>query len=88
METKKFVSFLQNPVSRVLCLIMQSFCLYSKPIPPAEDAYTDDDVENEKARILNMTSDEISVQNLVLDRVTKYYDSFLAVNQISLCVKP
>ncbi|XP_075155305.1 ATP binding cassette subfamily A member 3 isoform X2 [Haematobia irritans] len=59
-----------------------------KPNPPAEDAYHDDDVENEKERILNMTPSELTVQNLVLDRVTKYYDNFLAVNQISLCVKP
>ncbi|XP_073830693.1 ATP binding cassette subfamily A member 3 isoform X2 [Musca autumnalis] len=59
-----------------------------KPTPPAEDAYHDDDVEAEKEKILNMSQSELQAQNLVLDRVTKYYDSFLAVNQISLCVKP
>ncbi|XP_061399278.1 phospholipid-transporting ATPase ABCA3-like [Musca vetustissima] len=59
-----------------------------KPTPPAEDAYHDDDVEAEKEKILRMSQSELQSQNLVLDRVTKYYDSFLAVNQISLCVKP
>uniref|UniRef100_A0A1I8Q220 ABC transporter domain-containing protein n=1 Tax=Stomoxys calcitrans TaxID=35570 RepID=A0A1I8Q220_STOCA len=59
-----------------------------KPTPPAPDAYYDDDVEKEKNRILNMTPTDLSIWNLVLDRVTKYYDKFLAVNEISLCVKP
>ena len=59
----------------------------SKPPPPPEDGYFDDDVDQEKQRILNMTQNELSTTNLVLDRVTKYYDKFLAVNQVSLCVK-
>ncbi|XP_061399279.1 phospholipid-transporting ATPase ABCA3-like [Musca vetustissima] len=59
-----------------------------KPTPPAEDANRDDDVESEKKKILKMSQSELQSQNLVLNRVTKYYDRFLAVNQISLCVKP
>jgi len=45
-------------------------------------------VERERQRILNMKPEELSAKNLVLDRVSKYYGKFLAVNQISLCVGP
>ncbi|XP_053951058.1 phospholipid-transporting ATPase ABCA3 [Anastrepha ludens] len=58
-----------------------------KPPPPPEDGYFDDDVDNEKNRILKMTNDQLANQNLVLNGVTKYYGKFLAVNQVSLCVK-
>ncbi|XP_037937451.1 ATP-binding cassette sub-family A member 3 isoform X2 [Teleopsis dalmanni] len=58
-----------------------------KPPPPPEDGYLDEDVDNERQRILALRSEELVEQNLVLDRVTKYYGKFLAVNQISLCVK-
>ncbi|XP_030379886.1 ATP-binding cassette sub-family A member 3 isoform X2 [Scaptodrosophila lebanonensis] len=58
-----------------------------KPPPPPENGYFDDDVERERQRILNMTSAELTSKNLVLDRVTKYYGKFLAVNQVSLCVQ-
>ncbi|XP_017465331.1 PREDICTED: ATP-binding cassette sub-family A member 3 isoform X3 [Rhagoletis zephyria] len=58
-----------------------------KPPPPPEDGYFDDDVDNEKSRILKMSSDQLANQNLVLNSVTKYYGKFLAVNQVSLCVK-
>jgi len=47
----------------------------------------DDDVANERERIIHMSSDELVTKNLVLDRVTKYYGQFLAVNQVSLCVQ-
>ncbi|XP_034472561.1 ATP-binding cassette sub-family A member 3 isoform X2 [Drosophila innubila] len=53
--------------------------------PPAPQD-VDDDVERERQRILNMTPHEVSAKNLVLDRVSKYYKSYLAVNQVSLCV--
>ncbi|XP_065364636.1 phospholipid-transporting ATPase ABCA3-like isoform X2 [Calliphora vicina] len=59
-----------------------------KPPPPPEDGFFDEDVDQEKQRILNMTQSELTATNLVLDRVTKYYGKFLAVNQVSLCVKP
>ncbi|XP_017124894.1 phospholipid-transporting ATPase ABCA3 isoform X2 [Drosophila elegans] len=61
--------------------------LLSKPPPPPAEGHLDDDVANERERILNMSSDELAVKNLVLDRVTKYYGQFLAVNQVSLCVQ-
>lgn len=59
----------------------------SKPPPPPEDGYFDDDVDNEKNRILKMSTDQLASQNLVLNGVTKYYGNFLAVNQVSLCVQ-
>lgn len=62
--------------------------MFSKPPPPPEDGFVDDDVENEKQKILRMSSTELANQNLVLDRITKYYNNFLAVNQVSLCVRP
>ncbi|XP_032594289.1 phospholipid-transporting ATPase ABCA3 isoform X2 [Drosophila grimshawi] len=55
-----------------------------KPPPPVEAL--DDDVESERERILQMDSATLSTKNLVLDRVTKYYGDFVAVNQVSLCV--
>ncbi|XP_055842779.1 LOW QUALITY PROTEIN: uncharacterized protein LOC129909731 [Episyrphus balteatus] len=55
--------------------------------PPPEDGYFDEDVEQEKIRVANMSSSDIAVQNLVLDKVTKFYGKFIAVNQISVGVK-
>ncbi|XP_037714104.1 ATP-binding cassette sub-family A member 3-like [Drosophila subpulchrella] len=60
--------------------------LTKEPSPPT-DGHLDDDVDHERKRILYMTADEISSKNLVLDRVTKYYGQFRAVDQVSLCVK-
>ncbi|KAH8326811.1 hypothetical protein KR059_012458 [Drosophila kikkawai] len=61
--------------------------LLSKPPPPPPEGHLDDDVARERERILHMSSDELAAKNLVLDRVTKYYGQFLAVNQVSLCVQ-
>jgi ATP-binding cassette, subfamily A (ABC1), member 3 len=46
----------------------------------------DDDVQREKEKISKMEHREIENKNLVLKDMTKYYGSFLAVNQISLSV--
>ncbi|XP_034485230.1 ATP-binding cassette sub-family A member 3-like isoform X3 [Drosophila innubila] len=56
-----------------------------KAPPPPE--VVDEDVERERQRILNMKPHEMAAKNLVLDRVSKCYGSFTAVNQVSLCVK-
>ncbi|KMZ10903.1 phospholipid-transporting ATPase ABCA3 isoform X1 [Drosophila simulans] len=61
--------------------------MLSKPPPPPTEGQLDDDVANERERILQMSSNELAAKNLVLDRVTKYYGQFLAVNQVSLCVQ-
>jgi len=70
-----------------LLLFYIRFSFYSKEPSPTTDGHLDDDVEHERKRILYMTADEISSKNLVLDRVTKYYGQFRAVDQVSLCVK-
>lgn len=68
-------------------------CVYSNifsnrpPPPPPEDGYFDEDVEQEKERVKNMLPSQIAETNLVLDRVTKFYKRFVAVNQISLAVR-
>ncbi|XP_068154368.1 LOW QUALITY PROTEIN: phospholipid-transporting ATPase ABCA3 [Drosophila tropicalis] len=81
-----------------LIIILREFGLFNELIymvrrhaikspPPPEDGYFDEDVEMERQRILNMKSTDLLKKNLVLDRVTKYYGKFLAVNQVSLCVE-
>jgi ATP-binding cassette, subfamily A (ABC1), member 3 len=46
----------------------------------------DDDVQKEKEKINKMELSDLKGKNLVLKDMTKYYGSFLAVNQISLTV--
>ena len=58
-----------------------------KPVLPDPTMKMDDDVLNEKYRVAAMTDCELELHNLVLDRATKFYDRFLAVNQISVGVK-
>lgn len=69
-----------------------SSCLKDKyqgrPELPEPDLKVDEDVLNEKYRVAAMSDCELELQNLVLDRATKFYDKFLAVNQISVAVKP
>lgn len=55
-----------------------------RPPPRSEDNFLDVDVYNETQRVNLMTGDEISANNLVLNKVTKYYRSNLAVNQLSI----
>ncbi|XP_070068185.1 phospholipid-transporting ATPase ABCA3-like [Drosophila takahashii] len=59
----------------------------TKMSSPSTDNYVDDDVDQERKRILHMTADERASKNLVLDRVTKNYGQFRAVDQVSLCVR-
>lgn len=62
--------------------------LTSMKNPPALNAQNvDADVLAEKERVSRMTMNEISATNLVLRDVTKYYKSFLAVNQLSVSVE-
>nr|XP_044248856.1 LOW QUALITY PROTEIN: phospholipid-transporting ATPase ABCA1-like [Drosophila takahashii] len=59
----------------------------TKMYSPSTDSYVDDDVDQEGKLILHMTADERASKNLVLDRVTKNYGQFRAVDQVSLCVR-
>lgn len=66
-------------------LLYKGMHLYKgPPIPESEDGFVDEDVRNEKNRILSMEPEEIVSNNLVLRQMTKFYKKFLAVNQ--LCV--
>lgn len=49
-----------------------------------EDEQVDDDVHAIKQRINAMTTNELRESNLVMQNVSKFYGSFLAVNQVSL----
>lgn len=57
-----------------------------KSRPPTCDNFIDADVCAEKMRVDTMWMHEIAAHNLVLKDVTKYYQSFLAVNQLSIVV--
>lgn len=61
--------------------------IVSSKIPVSEDGYLDSDVQEEKNRINAMGSDEIRSRNLVMQNMSKFYGSFLAVNQLSVAVE-
>lgn len=52
-----------------------------------DEELLDDDVRELKERINAMTTSELKEQAVVLQNVSKYYGSFLAVNQVSLEIK-
>ncbi|XP_037937487.1 ATP-binding cassette sub-family A member 3-like [Teleopsis dalmanni] len=58
----------------------------SKKLTAPENGFLDQDVANERHRVANMSTAEVKEQNMVLDRLTKFYGKFLAVNQVSLSV--
>lgn len=47
----------------------------------------DTDVDAEKKRVKQMTMADLETNNLVLQSLTKFYGSFLAVNQISIGIQ-
>lgn len=58
--------------------------------PPAnaeDDGAIDDDVNKEKERVAEMTSDDFNMHDLVLKDLTKFHGDFLAINQISIGIK-
>lgn len=62
--------------------------LFKRKLPhESEDNLLDDDVLVEKQRLNAMSMDEITSHNLVMRQVSKFYGSFLAVNQISVAIK-
>lgn len=63
------------------------FLRFSRKLPsPSDDI--DADVKTEMDRIRNMSKDEIVGGNLVLNGLSKFYGSHLAVNQLYLSVEP
>ncbi|KAG4068832.1 hypothetical protein HA402_004980 [Bradysia odoriphaga] len=54
---------------------------------PLQDEQIDDDVREMKERINAMDVGQLREQSVVLQNVSKFYGSFLAVNQVSLDIK-
>ena len=52
-----------------------------------EDEQIDDDVLAIKERVNAMTLSELQEPNLVMQNVSKFYGSFVAVNQVSIEIK-
>lgn len=52
-----------------------------------ESSFMDDDVIEEKYRVRNMNYNQIRSHNLVLKNMTKFYNDFVAVNQICVAVE-
>lgn len=63
--------------------------LYRRKLSPGhvQDEPLDDDVLKVKERVNAMSIEELREQNLVLQNVSKFYGSFMAVNQVSLDIK-
>lgn len=57
------------------------------PDPLQEEPLDDDDVREVKERINAMDVGQLREQSVVLQNVSKFYGSFLAVNQVSLDIK-
>lgn len=66
-------------------LFTYKFLTFKRKLP-ASGERMDPDVKQEMERIRNMSADEIAQGNLVLNGLTKYYGSQLAVNQLHLAV--
>lgn len=58
---------------------------YPKTLKPLR-TQSDDDVQHESEKVNKMNSLKLKSTNLVLQRLTKYYKSYLAVNQLNLNV--
>lgn len=56
-------------------------------LPTQPNPSIDDDVTEEKKKVDAMSSQDLQVNNLVLQKLSKFYGQFLAVNQISVAVK-
>lgn len=68
-----------------LIYLISSFC--QRKLPKRSEETIDDDVAEEKRRIDMLSKDEIEDHNLVMQKLSKFYGSFLAVNQISIGIK-
>lgn len=71
----RFISYLLNLRQRKLVPVN------------VEDELIDDDVLAIKERVNAMTLSELREPNLVMQNVSKFYGSFVAVNQVSLEIK-
>lgn len=69
-----------------LIYFIRSF--FERDLPPiSENGHIDDDVNDEKQKVDRMTINDLQTNSLVLRSLSKFYDKFLAVNQISIAIK-
>lgn len=61
-------------------------CFQRQP-PLKSEGVDDNDVNKEKLRIDALQPEDIQTHNLVLQKLSKFYGSFLAVNQLSIGIK-
>ncbi|XP_055389657.1 phospholipid-transporting ATPase ABCA3-like isoform X2 [Condylostylus longicornis] len=89
----KEYGFLDETCYQIKLVAMKIYNFYMEKIKRApmrsegDYANLDEDVINEKLRISQMSKDDIQNTNIVLDKVTKYYWNFRAVNEISVGIK-
>ncbi|XP_038108176.1 ATP-binding cassette sub-family A member 3 [Culex quinquefasciatus] len=69
-------------------IINKGYSLKNQRPAQSEEGIVDADVLKEKQRVASMTGTQIAEKNLVMRDFTKYYKSFLAVNQLSVAVDP
>lgn len=61
---------------------------FARTLPPmSEDGQIDNDVNDEKRKVNEMTMNDMQTNSLVLQSLSKFYGKFLAVNQISIGIK-
>lgn len=61
---------------------------FERKLPPMTvNGELDNDVDDEKKRVKQMTMADLRANNLVLQSLSKFYGKFLAVNQISIGIR-
>lgn len=61
---------------------------FERKLPPMTvEGEIDNDVDDEKKRVKQMTMADLEGNNLVLQSLSKFYGDFLAVNQISIGIQ-
>lgn len=69
---------------RVFAQIRYKVQQRKRPLPPYSDTPEDSDIIEEKERVARLTPEQITNTSLVVKGITKYYQNFLAVNNLSL----
>lgn len=77
----------QGSLRRLISYLASLVRRRTVPDPLLEEPL-DDDVREVKELINAMDVDQLREQSVVLQNVSKFYGSFVAVNQVSLDIKP
>lgn len=90
MGTVGVVSFIILIIIEYRLLHKTIYCILSyfqRELPLKAEGVDDNDVYKEKIRIDAMQLEDIQTHNLVMQKLSKFYGSFLAVNQLSIGIK-